>query len=160
MVLSNCLAGGRLLPVLQWRLEDLAILRQLTASYQWLLSTICKSATHNMRYIDAKSDWVHLVRHSIPFHCEVCFSSWLCLVITNVCFVYTYVSRLSMNKSSGLHLLCSSLCTYYVCSMYNAYIPCGMHLTAVHRRTCLFCTALCPQLSVGPMLYVPTARQT
>ena len=37
MVLSNCLAGGRLLPLLQERLEYLAILRRLKARYQLLV---------------------------------------------------------------------------------------------------------------------------
>ena len=34
MVKSNCLVGGRMLPLLQERLEDLAILCRLTARYQ------------------------------------------------------------------------------------------------------------------------------
>ena len=34
MLKSNCLAGGRLLPLLRKRLEDLAILRRLKARYQ------------------------------------------------------------------------------------------------------------------------------
>ena len=59
MVLSNCLAGGRLLPLLRERLKDLAILRRLNARYQ--LQVCNPQPAHSMiQTTRAFSRWLFL----------------------------------------------------------------------------------------------------